>query len=156
MTETGRFCYWVGGAYVSQRHFGESSMEEAAKRFGGIDILINNGKTTTGPINVSDSCVKTKSNLRQTPNSVMEEYEFVNPKIKGTYFCTKAAVKLMSNENNKKTVIQLLTYPRARVLDSSEINSCTKLAFGVDPYVDSIYNIETLTKTIELNYQTKE
>ena len=77
-------------------------MEEAAKRLGGIDILINNGKITTGPINVSDSCVKTKSNLQQTPYSVMEEYEFVNPKIKGIYFCIKAAVKLMSNENNKK------------------------------------------------------
>jgi NAD(P)-dependent dehydrogenase (short-subunit alcohol dehydrogenase family) len=64
------------GAYISQRHFGESSMEEAAKRFGGIDIVINNGKITTRPINISDSCVKTKSNLRQTPYSVMEEYEF--------------------------------------------------------------------------------
>lgn len=90
-------------------------MEEEAKRLGGIDILINNGKITTGPINVSDSCVKTKSNLQQTPYSVMEEYEFVNPKIKGICFCIRAAVKLMLNGNNKKTVIQLLTYPRAKV-----------------------------------------
>ena len=90
-------------------------MEEEAKRLGGIDILINNGKITTGPINVSDSCVKTKSNLQQTPYSVMEEYEFVNPKIKGICFYIRAAVKLVLNGNNKKTVIQLLTYPHAKV-----------------------------------------
>lgn len=69
----------VVGAYISQRHFGETSME-AAKRLCGIDILINNGKPTPSPINVNDNYVKTKSNLQQTPYSVMEDMILLIPK----------------------------------------------------------------------------
>src|SRR5215218_8179549 len=78
---------------ISQQHFSESLMEEAVKRFGGIDILINNAKITSGPVNVSESSIRTETSLQQTPYSVMEEYEFVSPKTKGIYFSVKAAVK---------------------------------------------------------------
>lgn len=53
---------------------------EAAKRLCGIDILINNGKPTPSPINVNDNYVKTKSNLQQTPYSVMEDMILLIPK----------------------------------------------------------------------------
>ncbi len=73
-------------------------MEEAVKVFDGVDTLINNGNTS-GPVNVSDVTIRTETNLQQTPYSVMEEYEFVNPKTKGIYSCVKAAVKRMLSEN---------------------------------------------------------
>ena len=141
---------------ISQQHFGESLMEEAVKRFGRIHILINNGKTTTGPINVSDSNIKTESKLQQTPYSVMEEYEFVNPEIKGIYLCIKAAVKRMLNENNKKNSYSIINISSCQgCMTQSAVNSYTELKFGVDPYVDSIANIETLTKTIALELADK-
>ena len=143
----------LGMAYISQPHFGETSMEEAAKRFGNIDTLTNNGKTTTGPISVSDSCVKTKSNLQQTPYSVMEEHEFANPK-KGIYFRIKAAVKRMVNRTIKNcySINGHILVPRMLTHDSTH---ALKRVFGVDTYVDSISNIETLTKTIALELEDK-
>ena len=88
-------------------------MEEAVKRFDGVDTRINNGNTS-GPVNVSDVTIRTEINLQQTPYSVMEEYEFVNPKTKVIYSRVKAAVKRMLSENNIKTVVQLSTYHHAK------------------------------------------
>ena len=56
-------------------------MEEAIKRFGGVDTLINNGNTS-GSVNVSDSTIRTETNLQQTPYLIMEEFELSIPKQK--------------------------------------------------------------------------
>lgn len=56
-------------------------MEEAVKRLDGVDTRINNGNTS-GPVNVSDSTIRTETNLQQTPYSVMEEFELSIPKQK--------------------------------------------------------------------------
>jgi NAD(P)-dependent dehydrogenase (short-subunit alcohol dehydrogenase family) len=141
---------------ISQQHFSELLMEEAVKRFGGVDTLINNGKITSGPVNVSDSNIRTETNLQQTPYSVMEEYEFVNPKAKGIYFCVKAAVKRMLSENNMKNGCSIINISSCQgCLTQSAVNSYTERKFGVDPYVDSIANIETLTKTVALELADK-
>jgi NAD(P)-dependent dehydrogenase (short-subunit alcohol dehydrogenase family) len=141
---------------ISQQHFSELLMEEAVKRFGGVDTLINNGKITSGPVNVSDSNIRTETNLQQTPYSVMEEYEFVNPKAKGIYFCVKAAVKRMLSENNIKKGCSIINISSCQgCLTQSAVNSYTERKFGVDPYVDSIANIETLTKTVALELADK-
>ena len=141
---------------ISQQHFSESLMEEAVKRFGGIDILINNGKITAGPTNVSDSSIITESSLQQTPYSVIEEYEFVNPKTKGIYFCIKAAVKRMLNESNKKNGYSIINISSCQgCMTQSAVNSYTERKFGVDPYVDSIANVETLTKSVALELADK-
>jgi 3-oxoacyl-[acyl-carrier protein] reductase len=141
---------------ISQQYFSELLMEEAIKRFGGVDTLINNGKITSGPVNVSDSTIRTETNLQQTPYSVMEEYEFVNPKTKGIYFCVKAAVKRMLSENNIKNGCSIINISSCQgCLTQSAVNSYTEHKFGVDPYVDSIANIETLTKTVALELADK-
>jgi NAD(P)-dependent dehydrogenase (short-subunit alcohol dehydrogenase family) len=141
---------------ISHQHFSESLMEEAVKRFGGIDILINNGKITSGPANVGDSSIRSETNLQQTPYSVMEEYELANPKTKGIYFCVKAAVKRMLSENNKKNGYSIINISSCQgCLTQSAVNSYTERKFGVDPYVDSIANIETLTKTVALELADK-
>lgn len=143
---------------ISQQHFSESLMEEAVKRFGGIDILINNGKITAGQTNVSDSnnSIRMESSLQQTPYSVMEEYEFVNPKTKGIYLSIKAAVKRMLSENNKKNGYSIINISSCQgCMTQSAVNSYTDRKFGVDPYVDSIANVETLTKSVALELAGK-
>ena len=42
-----------------------------------------------------------------------------------------------------------------RVFDPSAVNSYTERKFGVNPYVDSIVNIKTLTKTVALELADK-
>lgn len=136
---------------ISKQQFSEMLMDEALRRFGRIDVLINNGKITVEPnkINENDDNPKPESNSDQPPYFVLEEFDHISLKIKGVYFSIKAAVKRMLNENrNNSSIINISSCQGC--MTQSEANSCTESRSGVDPYVDSMANIETITKTIAL------
>jgi glucose 1-dehydrogenase len=133
-------------------------MEEAIKKWGRIDILIINGKITNNPkIKCDDEVIsENKQQQREQPSSyfVPEEYETSDPMIEGIYYCIKAAVtRMLSNNDGNATIINISSCQGC--LSQQSVNSYREDNFGVDPYVDSMARIETLTKSIALQLADK-
>jgi glucose 1-dehydrogenase len=120
-----RVAYVVGD--ISQEQISISLIEETIKRFGRIDILINNAeiaekptmkKTTTPTTNeITTTATTTTSNATNSfneqisPYFTLEEYEIADLYLKGIYLCIREAVKRMvmgvadkkeKNENDNK------------------------------------------------------
>jgi len=133
-------------------------MEEAIKKWGRIDILINNAKITNNPkIKCDDEVIsENKQQQREQPSSyfVPEEYETSDPMIRGIYYCIKAAAtRMLSNNDGNATIINISSCQGC--LSQQSVNSYREDNFGVDPYVDSMARIETLTKSIALQLADK-
>jgi glucose 1-dehydrogenase len=121
-----RVAYVVGD--ISQEQISISLIEETIKRFGRIDILINNAeiaekptmkKTTTPTTNEITTATTTATTSNATnsfneqisPYFTLEEYEIADLYLKGIYLCIREAVKRMvmgvadkkeKNENDNK------------------------------------------------------
>ncbi len=124
-------------------------MDNAIQRFGRVDVLINNGKMSIEPKKINEEETKAESNLEISPYFVLEEFEHVNPRIKGIYFCIKAAVKrLLIGEKTNCSIINISSCQGCMTQSASD--SYTESRSGVDPYIDSMANIERITKSIAL------
>jgi glucose 1-dehydrogenase len=120
-----RVAYVVGD--ISQEQISISLIEETIKRFGRIDVLINNAeiaekptmKKTTTPTTdeITTTTTATTSNATNSfneqisPYFTLEEYEIADLYLKGIYLCIREAVKRMvmgvadkkeKNENDNK------------------------------------------------------
>ena len=121
-----RVTYVVGD--ISQEQISISLIEETIKRFGRIDILINNAeiaekptmkKTTTPTTNEITTATTTATTSNATnsfneqisPYFTLEEFEIADLYLKGIYLCIREAVKRMvmgvadkkeKNENDNK------------------------------------------------------
>lgn len=151
-----RISYLVGD--ITEKGFAEVLMEEAIKKWGRIDILIINGKITNNPkIKCDDEVIsENKQQQREQPSSyfVPEEYETSDPMIGGIYYCIKAAAtRMLSNNDGNATIINISSCQGC--LSQQSVNSYREDNFGVDPYVDSMARIETLTKSIALQLADK-
>jgi NAD(P)-dependent dehydrogenase (short-subunit alcohol dehydrogenase family) len=151
-----RISYLVGD--ITEKGFAEVLVEEAIKKWGRIDILINNAKITNNPkIKCDDEVIsENKQQQREQPSSyfVPEEYETSDPMIRGIYYCIKAAVtRMLSNNDGNATIINISSCQGC--LSQQSVNSYREDNFGVDPYVDSMARIETLTKSIALQLADK-
>lgn len=151
-----RISYLVGD--ITEKGFAEVLMEEAIKKWGRIDILINNAKITNNPkIKCDDGVIsENKQQQREQPSSyfVPEEYETSDPMIRGIYYCIKAAAtRMLSNNDGNATIINISSCQGC--LSQQSVNSYREDNFGVDPYVDSMARIETLTKSIALQLADK-
>jgi NAD(P)-dependent dehydrogenase (short-subunit alcohol dehydrogenase family) len=143
-----RIAYLAGD--ISNENFCELLMDEAVKRFGSIDVLINNGKITVEPRKINENECKAEQSVEFTSDYfVLEEFEYFSPKIKGVYLCIKSAAKRMLNENKKNCSIINISSCQG-CMPQSIAESYTFSKSGIDPYTDSIANIETITKTIAL------
>jgi glucose 1-dehydrogenase len=109
-----KVAYLVGD--ISQEQISISLIEETIKRFGRIDVLINNAEiaekptmkktatptaneiTTTSTSNSTDSFHKQIS-----PYFTLEEYEIADLYLKGVYLCIREVVKQMVIEVPSKT-----------------------------------------------------
>src|SRR5215216_7166928 len=118
-----RVAYVVGD--ISQEQISMSLIEETIKRFGRIDILINNAeiaekptmKKTTTPTTNEITTTATTSNATNSfneqisPYFTLEEFEIADLYLKGIYLCIRETVKRMvmgvankkeKNENDNK------------------------------------------------------
>lgn len=139
---------------ISEQGFSESLIEKAIEKFGRIDVLINNGKITNEPKEITETEVRSKSNLEQPSYFVPEEYETTDPKIKGIYYCIKAAVKrMLDGDRNNCSIVNISSCQGC--ITERAANSYTECKFGIDPYVNSMAGIETITKTIALELADK-
>lgn len=149
-----RISYLVGD--ISEKGFADELMEEAIKKWGRIDVLINNGKITSNPKTKSDEELLFENKLQKQQPSyfVPEEYETSDPLIRGVYYCIKAAVTRMLPKNDGSSAIVNIASCQGCMTQQS-VNSYTQFNFGVDPYVDSMARMETLTKSIALELADK-
>ena len=148
--------YLVGD--ISEKGFADTLIEEAIKTWGRIDVLINNGKITNNPKITSDEEIisenKRQQEQQQSSYFVPEEYQTSDPLIRGMYYCIKAAViRMLSNNDGNAAIINISSCQGCMTQQS--VDSFTEYNFGVDPYIDSMSRIETLTKSIALELATK-
>lgn len=148
--------YLVGD--ISEKAFADTLIEEAIKKWGRIDVLINNGKITNNPkITSKDEIIpenKLQQQQQQSSYSVPEEYQTSDPMIRGMYYCIKAAVtRMLPNNYDNAAIINISSCQGCMTQQS--VDSFTEYNFGVDPYTDSMARIETLTKSIALELADK-
>lgn len=167
-----RIAYFFGD--ISQPKVSQSLVQETVKKFGGIDVLINN--TSNSGISVIG---KTTSNYIESDNTnyfTLEEYGISDRNLKGAYLCIKELVQYITNNNNNnnnKDNDRMIT--DGKNINNSEnrtysiINiSCpfesisddmikkgTISQSGIDPFTSSRSGIKTLTKTIALQLANK-
>ena len=149
--------YLVGD--ISDRGFADTLMEEAIKKWGRIDVLINNGKITNNPKITSKEEIIPENKLlqqeqQQSSYFVPEEYQTSDPLIRGIYYCIKAALtRMLPNNYDNASIINISSCQGC--ITQQSVDSFTEYNFGVDPYVDSMARIETLTKSIALELADK-
>ncbi len=148
--------YLVGD--ISEKGFADTLIEEAIKTWGRIDVLINNGKITNNPKITSNEEIisenKRQQEQQQSSYFVPEEYQTSDPLIRGMYYCIKAAViRMLSNNDGNAAIINISSCQGC--MTQRSVDSFTEYNFGVDPYIDSMSRIETLTKSIALELATK-
>jgi NAD(P)-dependent dehydrogenase (short-subunit alcohol dehydrogenase family) len=151
-----RISYLVGD--ISEKGFADKLMEEAIKKWGRIDVLINNGKITNNPKITSNEEIipenKRQQEQQQSLYFVPEEYQTSDPLIRGMYYCIKAAVtRMLSNNDGNSSIVNISSCQGC--ITQQSVNSFTEYNFGVDPYVDSMARMETLTKSIALELADK-
>ena len=151
-----RISYLVGD--ISEKVFADTLMEEAIKKWNRIDVLINNGKITNNPKITSKEEIIHENKLQQQQQQssyfVPEEYQTSDPLIRGIYYCIKAALtRMLPNNYDNASIINISSCQGC--ITQQSVDSFTGYNFGVDPYVDSMARIETLTKSIALELADK-
>ena len=147
-------------------------IEETVRRFGRIDVLINNAaisekasttkKTTYGetPNITSNSLDKQTS-----PYFTLEEYDIADLYLKGAYLCIREAAKQMVITAYEEAERQNITTKIAagggaysiinisspyKSIPKVEADAYTYSMSGVDPFTSSRVGIKALTKTVAL------
>lgn len=165
-----KVAYVVGD--VSEEQTAVALIEETIRRFGRIDVLINNAaisekasttkKTTYGetPNITSNSLDKQTS-----PYFTLEEYNIADLYLKGAYLCIREAAKQMVITAYEEAEKQNITTKIAagggaysiinisspyKSIPKVEADAYTYSMSGVDPFTSSRVGIKALTKTVAL------
>lgn len=165
-----KVAYVVGD--VSEEQTAVALIEETIRRFGRIDVLINNAaisekasttkKTTYGetPNITSNSLDKQTS-----PYFTLEEYNIADLYLKGAYLCIREAAKQMVINAYEEAEKQNITTKIAagggaysiinisspyKSIPKVEADAYTYSMSGVDPFTSSRVGIKALTKTVAL------
>jgi glucose 1-dehydrogenase len=168
---------------ISKEEVSISLMEETIKRFGTIDVLINNATISQQSIasqsyEMSAAATSTNTNASsnyrdedQSSYFTLEEYGIADTNPKGIYFCIRELVKHLliyknldsngtikkSNKNIKKKVhCSIINIASCyNTIPSSQSDAYTFSQSGVDPFTSSRSNIKSLTESIALQLADK-
>jgi glucose 1-dehydrogenase len=169
---------------ISKEEVSISLIEETIKRFGTIDVLINNATISQQSIAsqsyemsaaATSTNINASSNYRDedqaSPYFTVEEYGIADTNLKGIYFCIRELVKQLliyknldsngtikkSNKNIKKKVdCSIINLASCyNSIPSSQSNAYTFSQSGVDPFTSSRSNIKSLTESIALQLADK-
>jgi NAD(P)-dependent dehydrogenase (short-subunit alcohol dehydrogenase family) len=156
-------------------------IEETIRRFGRIDVLINNAEIAEKPtmkkstptaneMTTATSNVTNSFNEQISPYFTLEEYEIADLYLKGVYLCIREAVKRMimevSNEKNKegdnnnrvekKSIYSIINISSPyHSIPKPEADEYTLSMSGVDPFTSSRAGVKSLTKTVALQLAEK-
>ena len=159
-----RIAYFFGD--ISQPKVSQSLVEETVKKFGGIDVLINN--TSNSGISVIGKTTSNYIESYTTNYFTLEEYGISDRNLKGAYLCIKELVKYINinkdrvitdgkninNLKNRTYSIINISCPFESISDDM-IKKGTISQSGIDPFTSSRSGIKTLTKTIALQLANK-
>jgi glucose 1-dehydrogenase len=169
---------------ISKEEVSISLMEETIKRFGTIDVLINNATISQQSIasqsyEMSAAATSTNTNIssnyrdedQASPYFTVEEYGIADTNLKGIYFCIRELVKHLliyknldsngtikkSNKNIKKKVdCSIINLASCyNSIPSSQSDAYAFSQSGVDPFTSSRSNIKSLTESIALQLADK-
>ncbi len=154
-----KIAYFYGD--ISQQETSRSLIDETVKKFGSIDILINN--ISTPGISVIGKTTFNYVEPEPTNYFTLEEYGISDRNLKGAYLCIRELVQyLINNKNNaignEKNINDMKTKPFSIINISCPFDSIsddmlykgTISQSGIDPFTSSRSGIKTLTKTIAL------
>ena len=154
-----KIAYFFGD--ISQQETSRSLIEETVKKFGSIDILINN--ISTPGISVIGKTTSNYVEPETTNYFTLEEYGSSDRNLKGAYLCIRELVQYIINNKNKaigneKNINDMKTKPFSIINISCPFDSIsddmlykgTISQSGIDPFTSSRSGIKTLTKTIAL------
>lgn len=154
-----KIAYFFGD--ISQQEISRSLIEETVKKFGSIDILINN--ISTPGISVIGKTTSNYIEPESTNYFTLEEYGISDRNLKGAYLCIKEVVQYIINNNNKMNFdeknikdIKIKTFSIINIscpfdsIPDDMLYQGTISQSGVDPFTSSRSGIKTLTKTIAL------
>ena len=163
-----KVAYIVGD--VSEEQTAIALIEETVRRFGRIDVLINNAaisdKASTKKTYETPTTTATNSlNKQASPYFTLEEYEIADANLKGAYFCIKEAAKQMvisayEDEEEKQNITTKIGAGGAysiinisspyKSIPKVEADTYTFSMSGIDPFISSRVGIKSLTKTVAL------
>jgi glucose 1-dehydrogenase len=165
-----KIAYVVGD--ISQERISILLIEETIKRFGRIDVLINNAEiaekaSTTEKTTYSETPNTTSSSLykQASPYFTLEEYDIADLYLKGAYLCIREAAKQMVITAYEEAEKQNITTKIAagggaysiinisspyKSMPKVEADAYTYSMSGVDPFTSSRLGIKALTKTVAL------
>jgi len=174
--------YFAGD--ISKEEVSISLMEETIKKFGTIDVLINNATISQQSIAsqsyemsaaATSASNNTSANYQEegqpSPYFTVEEYGITDTNLKGIYFCIRELVKQLliyknldsngtiekSNNNiEKKVDCSIINIASCyNTIPSSQSDAYAFSQSGVDPFTSSRSNIKSLTESIALQLADK-
>jgi NAD(P)-dependent dehydrogenase (short-subunit alcohol dehydrogenase family) len=134
---------------ISSEEIAESLVEQTVRKYGRIDVLINNLELLGGPQRVNS----TSKIVTEKPVSryfTLEEFEFSDNSLRGAYISTREVAKWMSKNNainNNYSIINVSYCPDC--MPSSK-DPFTSSRSGIDLSTSSRESTKILTKTTAL------
>ncbi|HEX2168891.1 MAG TPA: SDR family oxidoreductase [Nitrososphaera sp.] len=134
---------------ISSGEIAESLVEQTIKKYGRIDVLINNLELLGDPQRVN-STNKIGIEKPVSPYFTLEEFEFSDNSLIGAYISTREVAKWMSDNdtiNNNYSIINVSYCPDC--IPSSR-DPFTSSRSGIDLYTSSRESTKILTKSTAL------
>ena len=134
---------------ISSEEIAESLVEKTIRKYGRIDVLINNLESLSGPQRVN-STNKIGIEKPMSPYSTLEEFEFSDNSLISAYISTREVAKWMSNNNtinNNYSIINVSYCPDYMLSSKDRFTSSRS---GIDLYTSSRESTKILTKTTAL------
>jgi glucose 1-dehydrogenase len=134
---------------ISFEEITESLVEQTIRKFGRIDVLINNLELLSGPQRVN-STNRIGTEKPVSPYFTLEEFEFSDNSLIGAYISTREVAKWMNiNDavNNNFSIVNVSYCPDC--IPSSR-DPFTSSRSGVDLYTSSRESTKSLTKSTAL------
>src|SRR5918911_3646977 len=145
---------------VSEEQVSKALINEAIQKFGRIDVLVNNAEVLYNPQRLNRIGNQSSNIMQQTtPYFTLEEYEFTDESLSGTYLCSKEAAKWWNSEDNKdrdtdsnrKKNYSIINVAHCyNSMPESAEDAFTFSKSGVDLFTYSKENTRAVTKTIAL------
>jgi NAD(P)-dependent dehydrogenase (short-subunit alcohol dehydrogenase family) len=134
---------------VSSEEIAESLVEQTIRKYGRVDVLINNLELLGGPQRVN-STNRIGTERPVSPYFTLEEFEFSDNSLIGAYISTREVAKWMNNNdaiNNNYSIINVSYCPDCIPSSSDPFTSSRS---GVDLYTSSRESTKILTKSTAL------
>jgi NAD(P)-dependent dehydrogenase (short-subunit alcohol dehydrogenase family) len=134
---------------TSSGEIAESLVEQTIRKYGRIDVLINNLELLDGPQRVN-STNKIEAEKPVSPYFTLEEFEFSDNSLNSGYICTREVAKWMGTNNTINNNYSIINVSYCPDCIASSKDPFTSSRSGVDLYTSSRESIKILTKTTAL------